>query len=445
MMNSVTNGRVVMQLNETPAFIQIQIGRTNVFVWATLDVFDMHGLLSAEKEFEEAVDQFVPAVVFLRFAFGAYCWHSPHSAAAIVIDDPLLRKNYGFIDFARLLESARQNKYNITLAFIPWNHWRSRRREAQIFISHSDCFSVCAHGCDHNKNEFKSADYNELLIKNFVARERMDRHSKRTGIWSEPLMVCPQEQYSIEAMRAFSDSRQFIALVCTACMPRDLASPLLTGADLLLPAQDSFYGFPVLKRHYSGDMSVFAMALFLGKPAILVEHHEFFRNGSKPAEEFVSNLTQLRPDLKWRPLIETVTRTHARRRISKRNWEIRFFTDTFHLEHDLEEPADYRFVRRIPETTVVERVLVDGCEVAFVREDSFLTFRTQANRPQTLTITVVVPPVKPRKPYSPGMKYRLSVAVRRGLSEFRDNVIARNSVGLSTSNRVLKSLKQTVR
>src|SRR5206468_5752393 len=101
-------------------------------------------------------------------------------------------------------------------------------------------------------------------------RERMDRHADRTGLRCEPLMVCPQEQYSLEAMRAFSDSRQFIGLVCTACMPRDMTAPELTGADLLWPAQDLFFGFPVFKRHYSGDMSVFAVALFLGKPAILV-------------------------------------------------------------------------------------------------------------------------------------------------------------------------------
>src|SRR5207253_6226561 len=122
-----------------------------------------------------------------------------------------------------------------------------------------------------------------------------------------------QEQYSLQAMRAFSNSRQFIGLVCTACIPRNLASPEICGADLLLPAQDSFFGFPVFKRHYWNGMGVFAMALFLGKPAILVEHHEFFRVGPAGMESFVTGLSQMCPDVMWTTVTETATRTHWRR------------------------------------------------------------------------------------------------------------------------------------
>ena len=314
-----------------------------------------------------------------------------------------------------------------------------------MFLKYSDCFSVCAHGCDHTSNEFRSTDYEGLLRKNFIARRRMDRHCERTGLASEPLMVCPQEQYSLEAMRAFADSRQFVGLICTACMPRNLPAPQIRGADLLLPAQDSFYGFPVFKRHYWNGMAVFAMALFLGKPAILVEHHEFFRNGSAGAEEFARRLAELRPDLKWKSLAETVIRTHAKRRVNTGRWEVRFFTDTFQLEHGLEERTEYRFLGRIPEATAVERVLVGGKEVPFARENGFLTFETHAHRPQTLSIQVAVAPIKPTKAYSSGVKYQAFVALRRGLSEFRDNVIVRNSFALRAGKLLMRSLKRTVR
>jgi hypothetical protein len=436
----------IMKLEESPSFVRVSVGKASVFVWSSLRIFNVLRPLAAEKEFEDAADEYVPVIIFLRFAFGEQCWHNPHPGAGIVIDDPLLRKNYGFIKFPQLLESARRHKYHITLAFIPWNHWRSRAKEAQMFLTYSDCFSVCAHGCDHTNNEFRSSDYEELLRRNFIASRRMDRHRERTGLASEPLMVCPQEQYSLEAMRAFADSRQFVGVVCTACMPRNLPAPQIRGADLLFPAQDSFYGFPVFKRHYSGDISPFAMALFLGKPSVLVEHHEFFRNGPSAAETFVSSLAQLRPDLKWKSLAETVTRTHARRRVSEGKWEVRFFTDTFRLEHLLERPAEYRFLRRIPEATVVERVLVDGNAVPFSRENDFLTFETHAHRPQTLAIQVTVAPIKPTKAaYSSGVKYQASVALRRGLSELRDNIIARNRFALRASRLLMRSLKQTVR
>ncbi len=434
---------IVMMLDQTPAFAHVCVGRASVFIWSTKEVFDVFQPLPAETGFEDAADKYIPAIIFLRSAFGDQCWHNPDPGAGLVIDDPLLRKNYGFINFQQLLGSARKHGYHITLAFIPWNLWRSRAKNVRMFLEHSDCFSICAHGCDHTKREFRSNDYEALLSKNFVARQRMDHHRDRTGLGIEPLMVCPQEQYSLEAMRAFADSRQFLGLVCTACVPRDLAIPQICGADLLLPAQDSFYGFPVFKRHYWNGMGAFAMALFLGKPAILVEHHEFFRKGVAGAEEFARRLTELQPDLKWKSLAEVVTCTHARRRVTEGRWEVRFFTDLFELKHELEAPTEYRFLRRIPEATVVERVLVGDKVVPFSRENGFLMFEISAYQPQKLSIRVEVAPVRPGNACPSGIKYHASVALRRGLCELRDNVIVRNRFALRAGKLLMRSLKQT--
>jgi hypothetical protein len=432
---------VIMELDGSPAFACFHSGGARIFVWSTTEVFDVHRQLVAEKEFEVATDEYIPVIIFLRAAFRNQCWHNPRVGAGIVIDDPLLKRKYGFIDFQKLFSSARKHGYQITLAFIPWNHWRTRRKELKLFLDYADCFRICLHGCDHTRNEYGSEDYDALLQKNFVARRRMERHDDRTTLRSELLMVCPQEKYSLQAMRAFSDSRQFLGLVCTACMPRNLPAPQIAGADLLLPAQDSFYGFPVFKRHYWNGMGAFAMALFLGKPAILVEHHEFFRNGSDGAEEFVRRLAELCPDLKWRSLTETVTRTHVRRCVSESMWEVRFFTDTFQLEHEQDKPVEYRLIRRIPEATQVERVLIGGKEIPFRREDGFLMFETHAHHPKTVSVQIDVPPVKPTRAYSFGVKYQASVALRRGVSEFRDNVIARNGFASRVTRRVVNRLK----
>jgi hypothetical protein len=434
---------VVMQLDRAPAFMRVPVGCADIFVWSTCRIFDMGRALEAEKEFECAADEYVPAIIFLRHVFGDRCWHNPSPGAGIVIDDPLLNRKYGFINFPQLLESARKNAYHVTLAFIPWNHWRSSAAKARMFLDHADCFSICAHGCDHTNKEFGSADYGDLLNRNFVASERMDRHHDRTGLVSEPLMVCPQEQYSLEAMRAFADSRKFIGLVCTACMPRNLTTPQICGADLLLPAQDSFFGFPVFKRHYWTDISVFAMALFLGKPAILVEHHEFFRGGPGGAEKFASELSKVHPGIQWTSLIETARRTHLRRRVSENRHEVRFFTDDFKLEHTGEKPAEYQLIRRIPETTSVRRMTVNGVEAPFDQTGGWLACEIQAGAPQTLRVQVQVAPIQPKKPHSRSLKYQASVVFRRGLSEFRDNVMARNDFVLRTAKSLAKSLKQT--
>jgi hypothetical protein len=435
---------MVMALSGLPSFVHRPLGEASIFVWSTPHVFDVRRRLRAEKEFEIACDEYIPAIIFLRAAFRDQCWHNPGAGAGVVIDDPLLQRKYGFIDFEKLLKSARSHRYHVTLAFIPWNQWRSRSKEMQLFLNHSDCFSICVHGCDHTRNEYGLADYDGLLRKNFVARDRMDRHGRRTGLETEPLMVCPQEKYSMEAMEAFSDSRQFLGLVCTACMPRNLISPQICGADLLLPAQDSLFGFPVFKRHYWGGMAVFAMALFLGKPAILVEHHEFFRNGPAGAEEFAQRLAELRPDLAWRSLAETITRTHARRRVSD-GYEVRFFTDRFILEHQLEAPINYRLFRRVPNAAAVERVLIGDQQVPFSRQNGFVVFETQLHRPDSLLVQVKVTPVMPSQPYPNRIRYQTAVAFRRGLSELRDNIIARNRFALKTGRLLMGIVKHTER
>jgi len=431
----------VMDLNGFPSFAHLHLGLADAFVWSTTAIFDVRRPLRAEIEFELASDEYVPAIVFLRAAFGDRCWHNPNAGAGMIIDDPLLKKRYGLIDFEKLLHSARAHAYHVTLAFIPWNQWRSRAREVKLFLEYSDCFGICAHGCDHTRNEYGIADYDGLLRKNYVAQERMDRHGRRTGLESEPLMVCPQEKYSLEAMQAFSNGRQFLGLVCTACMPRNQASPRVSGADLLMPAQDSLFGFPVFKRHYWRDMSVFAMALFLGKPAILVEHHEFFRDGPIGAEEFVRRVAELRPDLEWKPLAETIMRTHARRRLARGDQEVRFFTDRFILDHQIEEPTKYILSRRVPEDSMVDYVLIRAEKVAFTREDGFVRFTIRAQHPETIPVHVEVTPIRPSEPYPKGITYHTSVALRRGLSELRDNVVSRNRLALKTGEFLMRSLR----
>jgi hypothetical protein len=420
----------IMSLDQQASFVRVRLASANIFVWSTQRIFDVFRPLREEKEFEDAADEYIPAIIFLRFAFGSRCWHNTELGAGIVIDDPLLTKRYGFIDFPILLASAKRHHYHVTVAYIPWNHWRSRAKDVEFFLEYEKNFSICAHGCDHTSNEFGSSDYEDLINRSHLARQRMERHRHRTRMSCEPLMVCPQEQYSLEALRSLSDSRQFLSVLNTACIPRNLEEPRVCAADLLLPAQDCFFGFPVFKRFYWNQMPALIMGLFLGKPPILVEHHDFFRRGPAPAEEFVSQLGAIRRGIRWGSLTETVVRTHLRRYSSENEIDIRFFTDTFKLDHGLEEPVRYRFLRRMPESTDIREVRIGGNQVEFSKNNGYLTFEYTADRRQAVDIDLLVKPVEPSKKSSPTFKYRASVALRRGLSEFRDNVVARNDYAL---------------
>lgn len=440
-LNRASDKYSIVELGCSTTFVCIPLGKAHLFVWSTFKIINPLQPLSVELEFEETTDEYIPAIIFLRSAFGDRCWHNPHAAAAIVIDDPLLKRRYGLIDFPALLASAREHGYRITIAFIPWNSWRSSAKRVRVFREYHDFFSICVHGCDHTDNEYGSVDYDLLLAKNMIAVERMERHRQRTGLPYESIMVCPQEKYSMQAMKAFADAGQFLGLLNTSCLPRNPISPQVCAADLLVPAQDSLYGFPVFKRHYWHNMSPFAMDRFLGKPAILVEHHDFFRDGCAGIEHFAEQLSRLKPAVQWKPVSEIVVTTHSQRRVAEAERAIRFFATKLRFTHS-GEAVTYHFSKRLPDSIAVRAVLVDGMPVPFSREADTVTFDLRRNSSQTFNVQIESPgAIAPSKAYHFGLKYQARVAVRRVLSEFRDNVISKSRCASQTSSTLIRAIK----
>jgi len=423
----------------SPAFAYLQLGDGNLFVWSTLSIFDMDRPLQRELEFEQAADEYIPAIIFLRHAFGERCWHNPNLDADIIIDDPLLVKRYGFIDFPDLLRVARELTFHVTVAFIPWNHWRTRKSPLRTFRDHSDSFGICAHGCDHIKNEFRTTDYHDLLDRGHLAAERMDRHRDRTGMEWDPLMVCPREDYTIDAMRALADGGHYLGIVNTGCIPRDLDSKQVRGSDLLQPVQDAFFGFPLFKRHYWSGISVFAMAAFLGKPAILVEHHDFFQDHYRALKDFVTQLRGLNPGVRWSSIGTLARRTHARRRVGPGVFEVRFFTDEFLFQNPDPEPRLLKFRRRLPAATAIESLTINGIQTAFGREGELIFFQAEAEGNATVTVSLRRQAVAHQPAISRGSAYGAGVATRRLLSEVRDNWLSRSKMALKIANRLMQT------
>jgi hypothetical protein len=210
----------------------------------------------------------------------------------------------------------------------------------------------------------------------------------------------------------------------------------------LRPAQDSFYGFPVFKRHYWKDMSAFAMDRFLGKPAILVEHHDFFRDSCAGVENFVSQISQLSPTIEWTPVSEIVTTTHSQRRLTETEWAVRFFARKFQLTHT-EEAVTYHLSKRIPDSAIIQQVLVNGVPAPFSREADTVVFDVRAHASQAIHVQIESAALRPTKAYSFRLRYEAHVALRRVLSEFRDNVLSKNRFGVYVGKSLMQAIKAT--
>jgi hypothetical protein len=182
------------------------------------------------------------------------------------------------------------------------------------------------------------------------------------------------------------------------------------------------------------------MAVFLGKPAILVEHHGFFKDRLQALKGFVQQLEATCPTVRWSGLGDLAVRTFQMRRAASGTFEVRLFTDQIVVENPESESQVFQFQRRIPPDAVVESVIVNGAPVSHTREGEFIGFQSQLDGNSTALIRVQRGVVQGQRADSRGWTYGARVATRRLLSEVRDNWLSRSETVLKWANRIMKAL-----
>jgi hypothetical protein len=425
-----------------PVFLRMQRGSCELFLLALAEVPDINARVSVGRGVEDHYDQLVPLLVFLRHCFGEACWHGVGSTARLIIDDPLLTERYGFLDYADLVSSMRAAGYGTSIAFIPWNFWRTSRRRAEAIFDGQPNLSVCVHGCDHTNKEFDQLDPGRLQWQADTALRRMQRHTGRTGVPFEPVMVFPQGRFSSAAMLALRRSG-FLAAVNTTCFPTDVAAEPLTMADFLRPAIGKFHGLPVFQRRYPRRLIDFAFDVFVGKPVLVVQHHDDFRAGYRQLEEFVHGLHKLAA-LSWGGLSSQLMQSCLVRSRSASAMEVRFFTPRFVFKNDRSNAADLTFSKQEPDASAVARVLVDGASVPFAVENGVLTFQRRADAGQVIEVGVLDRPWLPGvAAKAPGVRHAVGVPLRRALSEVRDNGLMRHPRLMAVAARLAGSMGVT--
>jgi hypothetical protein len=430
-----TGVRRILEVGHAPVFIRLERAGNPLFLWANANPIAGPQTPIAEAALARRCDRFVPALVFLRSAFGGHCWENPIKTARVIIDDPLLRRRYGDLRYEELLRSMRRLGCGVTTAFIPWNWRRTTRRDARLFAPFLPDHSLCVHGCDHVRNEFGEGSEDQLVAKALAALERMDNHHARTGLGSSRVMVFPQGKFSTVAMRALRRAG-FLAVVDTKRVPADCPGIALALAQELQPAVTCYSGLPLFGRRYAADLQVCALDLFLGRPAHLVEHHDWFGRGCSDFERCVEWLKAVQPGLSWPSLDVALPRQHWRRRSAGGGIDIQFFTPRFSFDNPLDQAVSLVFSKPEPDPNLVGSVTVDGNPVGYDHVDGAVRFCSQLQPGQSVALAVNVANCPDGVRWSPPFKYRVRVHLRRALSELRDNHLA----GHPGASRAVKTL-----
>ena len=365
----------------------------------------------------------VPVVSYIRWAFTHSSWNSPEASACLVIDDPLLRTRYGFLRFRELLALMKELRFSTSIAFIPWNWRRSDPKVVQLFKDNPDNYSLCVHGCDHTAGEFGTSSQQQLRTIASKARRRMSLHEQRTGIRHDPVMVFPQGIFSEQAILELKHAG-FNAVVNTEVHSNLLNGRRLRISDVWDVAVMSYGDFPIYTRRYpSQDTENFAFDLLLGKPCLVVIHHDFFSNGYARLAQFIRQLNALKVPLTWRRLGEVVSRGYRQRELSSDCVEIEMYGSELLIENRSDRAMSYFVRRREREPQRIASLYAGSCRLPWNAAGDHIEFKVDLASGESALLKLVFKAAEDVAHERQNFAHSAKIVLRRYLSEARDNYL----------------------
>lgn len=425
---------VLIRAGDKPYFVRTEYGGSQIFLVCG-ELADLDEPVKHDGRLLSWFPTLVPLMMFLRGALGSRVWYNDQPRACFTIDDPLLKDSYGFLEYRQLAESMREHRFSTSIAFIPWNYRRSSKEVAGLFSSTDSRASLCVHGCDHTAAEFAATRVESLHGKAQLALKRMQEHRRLSGVPFDDVMVFPQGLFSVEAMMALKASGYLAAVNSDVCPS---TKPETALRDLLDVAVTRFGDFPVFGRRYPNDLAEFAFDLFLGKPALAVAHHGYFRHGYTALEMFVDGLNSLDERLEWTNLATICERSCLARTAPSDEVHVQFYTNRFRLENTGSRIRTYLLLKRQIQHGSLPSVTLNGREWERECDGGYLKIRLSLDPGQTADIKVLSNEVdSSAAPWRGTVIHDLRVRIRRFLCEFRDNQV--------DTNRVLRAIVSTAR
>lgn len=408
-----------------PLMAAVQRDKTEIVFIASQDTADVDSEVG-HAPLSDYFSRLMPHAMALRHIFGEECWrpHEPH--ASIIIDDPLLRRDYGFLNYESLLRLMTECNFHTTVAFIPHNYRRNSARITRMFEENAHRFSICFHGNDHTEKELAETDPAVLNTMLCIAEERMKVHEQKTGLRCDKVMVFPQGRFSVEAMGVLK-SRNFHAAVNTIHHP--VGQPFqLTIADLAQPAMLRYRSFPLFLRTYVKKIQAqdIAFNLFFGRPALIVEHHGIFRHHESLVEA-VRMVNSVAPGISWSNLERAVDNSILRRRTADGTVHVRAYSSNVRITNDSASVEKFSIEwGQSGECSPFEQVLREGTQLPDVQVDD-ACIRVMAELAPGTSQTFSVSYQAGDAPHGDlGFRWNTKAFLRRRLSEVRDNYLSKN-------------------
>jgi hypothetical protein len=431
--------RRLITVGKDALFAIFRAGQTEVLLLGSGDVIDLDAE-ALDGWLAETFTRFVPYAMALRYIFGDQCWRPVRSYASVLVDDPLLRPNYGFLNFERLLQLMDEHDFKTTIAFIPYNFRRSSPQIVRIFHQNTDRLSLCFHGNDHTGAEFAATNPAQLNSMLRTAQQRMAVHDKMTGLHCDRIMVFPQGRFSVDAMAALR-SHNFDATVNTVPRPYG-QSHCLTVRELAEPAVLRYAGFPLFLRKcslHTQDAEI-AFKHFFGIPILIVEHHNVFADPERLIEA-VHRINRAAPDIHWSSAGYAVKGSILQRRDSNGLVHLKAYARSIRVENPGSESQMFQIEWAWSGSkSSVEGVYQDDRRCAEYKVDEStlrIAARIDAGESGYFSIREIMSDANVA---GFGFRHAAHAFVRRRLSEMRDNYVSKSPALLAAAKSLQRSL-----
>ncbi len=226
----------------------------------------------------------------------------------------------------------------------------------------------------------------------------------------------------------------------TEIVPMDSQNSRTRIRDVWDVAVMAYDNFPIFTRRYAfHGLENFAFDLLLGKPCLIVTHHDFFKDDGLALIDLIEKIGSLNCRLRWRSLGQVIRRACRRRAIGPDKVELEMYGSEVLVDNPSDQPVDVRIRKRKSHDDLAPEILCDEKSVAWTIEGESFLFADKIG-PHGEKCFRVVPPEqtdsgKQRRP----LRFELAVAARRILSELRDDYLSTNHI-LSVPAEKLKNV-----
>jgi len=381
--------------------------------------------------------------MFLKFVFREQCWNENRKHACFIIDDPLLKKTYGFLNYRKLLKLMDEYNFHTSIAFIPYNWKRSKSAVTNLIKLRHYRYSLCYHGCYHTEKECGIVNEEELNDRFNIAKEMMRKHREKTGANHDNAFVFPQGCFSVNAMKVLK-ANNFLASINSEIFPCEGKADLKLS-DLLDPVITYYSTFPLFYRRYARDINEFAFDLFLGKPILIVEHHAFLKDKYHKLTNFVNQINKIDKELSWDSLENIIKNTFAWKLLDKDTLMIKMFAKDAIITNNTNYKKKLYIVKNEDGNVQIDNILLNKSNLTvFTIKNDLLQFQAEIKPYSELRVEIEY-----KNRYTNGTRevkliYKIGVFIRRRLSELRDNYLSKNEILLNIESLLKVFIKKFV-